>query len=111
MPSTRMIAPKPNHARRKALSFFLCFFASLSSIPETNFGFSTGERRIIEALSLLPFCFLPLVAALAFFLLKFDDDVDDDPNPTPGELDFCVGAETDAVSSKLEVGFEDSEGF
>ena len=109
MPSIRMTAPKPNHARRKALSFLVCSLASPSSFSETNAGFFIGERRVMEALSLFPCCFLlPVGVVFALDLPKFDED---EPNPIPGEMGFFGEAETDAELSKSVVGFEDSEGL
>ncbi|KAJ7949614.1 hypothetical protein O6P43_029929 [Quillaja saponaria] len=104
-PSTRMTAPSPNQVRRKALSFLLCSLTLPLSSSETKAGFSTGDRRIIEALSLLLLPFLLPVAVLAS-----DLEDDDDPNPCPDELSFFNGASAEMVSSTLVVGFDDSEG-
>ncbi|RDY06240.1 Signal recognition particle 14 kDa protein [Mucuna pruriens] len=91
-----MTTPKPSHARRKALSFLLSSSLALPACcSETNGGFSSGVRRIMEALSLCPFCFC---FCFCFLLLFPKAAVSDDPNPTP---EF-VGAESSD---------EDSEAF
>lgn len=97
MPSTRMIPPSPNQARRKALSFLLSSFAlTLSSLLTKAEGFSTGDRLIIDALE--------------FGLLEGRDD-EEDPNPSPDEPVLFGGVAAEAVSSRLVVGFWDSDGF
>ena len=112
MPSTRMIPPRPNQVRRKALSFLLFSLAlALSSWSTKAAGFSTGDRLIIDALSFLLFCFLLLVAlALKFGLLEGDDD-EEEPNPRPGELVFFGGVDSEVFSLRLVLGFWVSEGF
>lgn len=108
MPSTRMIPPSPNQARRKALSFLLCSLALPSSSWLIKAGFSTGNRLIIDALSLLPFCFFLLVTLLAVNLLGLGlveaAEDDDEPNPSPGDVGFLVGAGS-SVGSVSVVGF------
>ena len=97
MPSTRMIPPSPNQARRKALSFLFSSFAlTLSSWLTKALGFSTGDRLIIDA--------------LVFGLLEGRDE-EEGPNPSPDEPVFFGGVATEAVSSALVVGFWDSDGF
>lgn len=109
MPSTRMIPPRPNQARRKALSFLLCSLALASSSWLTNAGFSTGVRLIMEALSLLSLCFLLVLTVLGPALVELDlvgATEDGVPNPSPGEVDF-LGAGDSLVDSVLEVVFWD----
>lgn len=80
MPSMKMTMPKPSIARRKALSFFPSSLALPFCSSETKAGFSSGVRRITEALSLCPFCF-----CFCFFLVFAAVAVSDKPNPFGAE--------------------------
>ena len=82
MPSTRMIPPRPSQARRKALSFLPCSLDSPCSSTPRNSGFWTGDRRIMDALSLLPFSFFLLTAVLTV--------EEADPKPCPGEVGWAL---------------------
>lgn len=109
MPSTRIIAPRPNHARRKALSFWDRSLAWISFVCAAKLGFSAGALRIMEALSFLPFC---------FFL---DDDAGlvsagvEGPKPKPEAAEFgCFvggGGEATVDEDEMVVVGEESLGF
>ena len=101
MPSTRMVPPSPNHASRKALSLFLCSSALTSSSLLTNAGFSTGDRLIMDALSLFPFCFFLLLLMLG--LPEGKGEEEEGPNPCARAVGF-LGEE---VGSASTVGFWD----
>ncbi|KAK3040099.1 hypothetical protein RJ639_027825 [Escallonia herrerae] len=77
--------PRPAQVSRKAFSFLFCSSDRPTSCCETNLGFSNGSRRVIEALSLLPFC---LFLADAGFGLGVAEGEDEEPNPRPAGLGF-----------------------
>lgn len=99
MPSTRIIAPRPNQARRKALSFLLTSSALTASCWEAKSGFWIGARRITDALSPFPFCF--------FFLEVTGTELGcvgvEDPNPMPAESGF-LGCGTAVEEETPSVG-------
>lgn len=86
MPSIRTIAPRPNQASKKALSFFVSSSTLPACFGDAKLGFSTGSRRIM---SLFPFscCFLAGTSAEAEA---------EEPNPLPD----------DEFPEFLEDGFE-----
>ncbi|GLT40302.1 hypothetical protein SLA2020_144470 [Shorea laevis] len=100
-----MIPPSPNQARRKALPFLLCSSNLTSSSLLKKAGFSTGDRLIIDALSLLLFCF--------FVDFPGGEWVEEnDSNPCPGASPFLGGG----ASSRLGIddgllGFNSESGF
>lgn len=100
-----MTPPSPNQERRKALSFLPLSLALTSSSSEVNEGFATGDRRIIEALSLL---LLPLFLSGPEVTFSLVEDEGDEPKPCPGELVFLGGT---VVSLTSTAGFDDSEGL
>lgn len=63
MPSIRITPPRPNQVRRNAPSFCFNSSALLSFSFDMNTGFSTGDRRVMDALSFLFWFFLLATAA------------------------------------------------